>query len=205
MPSAARMATNTIAPTTKGSITYTRKRAAWLTRCIRPSVASRVLWARGHRRLQAGEARTRLCTTPERQGGATDLLVATSTTRERFRTSPALVSARACRDRVTAVRIAPRSRDGSPGGSCVHRPADRVERAAPGRPAHASPSASGISVRSRQWPYDHLDTHGDEFSSRDRSLTASHRRRKESAMSSLRVDLITDHHRSLRPGGLKPC
>jgi hypothetical protein len=36
-------------------------------------------------------------------------------------------------------------------------------------------------------------------------LTGLHRRRKESPMSSLRVDLITDHRRSLRPDGLKPC
>ena len=36
-------------------------------------------------------------------------------------------------------------------------------------------------------------------------LAGLHRRRKESPMSSLRVDLITDHRRSLRPDGLKPC
>jgi hypothetical protein len=30
-------------------------------------------------------------------------------------------------------------------------------------------------------------------------------RRKESPMSSLMVDLITDHRRSLRSDGLKPC
>ena len=36
-------------------------------------------------------------------------------------------------------------------------------------------------------------------------LAGPHRRRKESPMSSLRVDLITDHRRSLRPDGLKPC
>ncbi len=32
-----------------------------------------------------------------------------------------------------------------------------------------------------------------------------HRRRNESPMSSLRVDLITDHRWSLRPDGPKPC
>ena len=36
------------------------------------------------------------------------------------------------------VRIAPRSRDGSSGGSYVHRPAGRIKRAAPGHPASAS-------------------------------------------------------------------
>jgi hypothetical protein len=36
-------------------------------------------------------------------------------------------------------------------------------------------------------------------------LAGLHRRRKESPMSSLRVDLITDHRRSCRPDGLKPC
>ena len=36
-------------------------------------------------------------------------------------------------------------------------------------------------------------------------LAGLHRRRKESPMSSLRVDLITDHRRSLRPDGLKQC
>jgi len=51
------------------------------------------------------------------------------------RTSPALGSARTCRHRVTTVRIAPRSRDGSPGGSYVRRCGDRVDRAVPGRPA----------------------------------------------------------------------
>ncbi|HEX5346158.1 MAG TPA: hypothetical protein VFW64_03515 [Pseudonocardiaceae bacterium] len=40
-----------------------------------------------------------------------------------------------------------------------------------------------------------------------RSVTdgEAHGRRKESPVSSLRVDLITDHRRSLRPDGLKPC
>ena len=42
-----------------------------------------------------------------------------------------------------------------------------------------------------------LCSHGD--------LAGLHCRRKESPMSSLRVDLITDHRRSLRPDGLKPC
>jgi hypothetical protein len=46
------------------------------------------------------------------------------------RMTPALVSARACRHGVTTVRMAPRSRDGSQGGSYIHRLADRVERAA---------------------------------------------------------------------------
>jgi hypothetical protein len=51
-------------------------------------------------------------------------------------------------------------------------------------------------------PYDRLERDDDEFFSRVRSLTAKHtERRKES----LRVDLITDHRRSLRPDGLKPC
>ena len=36
-------------------------------------------------------------------------------------------------------------------------------------------------------------------------LAGLHRRRKESPMSSLRVDLITDHRQSLRTDGLKPC
>jgi hypothetical protein len=36
-------------------------------------------------------------------------------------------------------------------------------------------------------------------------LAGLHRRRKESPMSSLRVDLITHHRRSLQPDGLKPC
>jgi hypothetical protein len=37
------------------------------------------------------------------------------------RMTPALVSARACRHRVTTVRMAPRSRDRSQGGSYIHR------------------------------------------------------------------------------------
>ena len=36
-------------------------------------------------------------------------------------------------------------------------------------------------------------------------LAGLHRRRKESPMSSLRVDLITDHRRAGATDGLKPC
>jgi hypothetical protein len=42
-----------------------------------------------------------------------------------------------------------------------------------------------------------VHSHGD--------LASLHRRRKKSPMSSLRVDLITDHRRSLRSDGLKTC
>jgi hypothetical protein len=42
-----------------------------------------------------------------------------------------------------------------------------------------------------------IRSHGD--------LAGLHRRRKESPMSSLRVDLITDHRRSLRLDALNPC
>ena len=52
-----------------------------------------------------------------------------------------------------------------------------------------------------------LEVYGEEIAGvrSHGDLAGLHRRRKESPMSSLRVDLITDHRRSLRPDGLKPC
>ena len=52
-----------------------------------------------------------------------------------------------------------------------------------------------------------LEVYGEEIAgfSSCGDLVGLHRGRKESPMSSLRVDFITDHCRSLRPDGLKPC
>ena len=52
-----------------------------------------------------------------------------------------------------------------------------------------------------------LEVYGEEIAGvrSHEDLAGLHRRRKESPMSSLRVDLITDHRRSLRPDALKPC
>ncbi len=52
-----------------------------------------------------------------------------------------------------------------------------------------------------------LGVYGEEFAGvrSHGDLAGPHCRRKESPMSSLRVDLITDHRPSLRPDGLKTC
>jgi hypothetical protein len=74
------------------------------------------------------------------------------------------------------------------------------------RPHRGGVSASEMSVQRRQWPYDRLErTRRWVLVSRSVTNGEAHRRRKESPMSSLRVDLIIDHRRSLRPDGLKPC
>jgi hypothetical protein len=56
-------------------------------------------------------------------------------------------------------------------------------------------------------PGGRLGVYGEEIAgvSSHGGLAGPHRKRKESPMSSLRVDPITDHRRSLRPDGLKPC
>ena len=150
--------------------------ACWPTRIGLPASTRRLPFAGGRAASADGASGQRIChllTSPRSAYGADspafvcDQVTAVGLPFPRLwryaghasssRMSPALVSARACRDRVATVRMAPRSRDGSPGGSYVHRSADRVERATPGHRASASGSASEISVRGWQWPYDRSD------------------------------------------------
>ena len=59
-----------------------------------------------------------------------------------LRMTPAFVAARVCRH-ASRPSVWPRSRDGSHGGSYIHRLADRVETRCSGCPASASGSAPG--------------------------------------------------------------
>jgi hypothetical protein len=85
------------------------------------------------------------------------------------RMTPALVSARACRHGVTTVRMAPRSRDRSQGGSYIHRLTDRVS-ARLWLSCVCFGFRSGISVRRRQGRTVAWTVHADDFSCCDRSL-----------------------------------